>query len=69
MFLRPLSDVNSMTAMICSTMPPADLTSSHAAAKLPPVASRSSTISTRWSFWMLPSWISNTALPYSSVYW
>jgi hypothetical protein len=68
MFFRPLSAVSSMMTRQQSTTPPAFVTSSQAADKVPPVARRSSTINTFCPFLIAPHCISKTSDPYSSWY-
>lgn len=63
-----MSVVSSMTMRHPSTIPPDFCTNSQAAFNEPPVAIKSSTSSTRWPSLIASCCISNTSLPYSSLY-
>ena len=63
----PPSALNSIKNANPTISPPRRSTSAAAAPAVPPVASRSSTISTRWPGWIASACISTTASPYSSV--
>ena len=67
-FCLPFKAVNSMMTRHPSTIPPAFCTSSDAALREPPVASKSSTIRILWSFFIAPHWSSKMSLPYSRMY-
>src|SRR5262245_48523785 len=62
---RPFSATSSMRNASACTCPPSRFTSSVVARAVPPVASRSSTISTRCPRATPSSWISSASVPYS----